>query len=161
VTAAHHAVISFLCFVVGSCAGSFVNVCVYRIPRALSVCRPRSRCPRCLTPIRPSDNIPVLGWLRLNGKCRSCALPISVRYPSVELAAALLFSGVYVALATRESRDPWEDHGPLGVTLCLLASWTVISLFIAGALISFDRRRDSRNRTKPPGIGGHEQAHAG
>jgi leader peptidase (prepilin peptidase)/N-methyltransferase len=73
----------------GSVIGSFLNVCIARWPLEQSVIRPPSRCPRCETPIRWFDNIPVLGWLRLRGKCRNCGLPISVVYPAVELAVAL------------------------------------------------------------------------
>lgn len=77
--------------VVGASVGSFLNVCVSRWPDGLSVVKPRSRCPRCESPIAWYDNIPVLSWLVLRGKCRNCALPISVQYPAVELAIALLW----------------------------------------------------------------------
>lgn len=75
---------------VGAAIGSFLNVVIYRMPRGMSLIHPPSRCPRCETPIRPTDNVPVLGWLRLRGKCRACAAPISARYPSVEALIALL-----------------------------------------------------------------------
>ena len=70
---------------IGMVIGSFLNVCIYRIPRGESVALPRSRCPHCEHPIRPYDNIPVLSYLLLRGKCRSCGRPISVQYPLVEL----------------------------------------------------------------------------
>lgn len=75
---------------VGAAIGSFLNVVIYRMPRKMSLIHPPSRCPRCETPIRPTDNVPILGWLRLRGKCRSCGLPISARYPLVEALVALL-----------------------------------------------------------------------
>lgn len=75
-------------FVVGASIGSFLNVCISRWPANLSVVRPRSRCPNCERPIAWSENIPVFGWLLLRGKCRGCALPISVQYPVVELLVA-------------------------------------------------------------------------
>jgi leader peptidase (prepilin peptidase)/N-methyltransferase len=76
---------------VGACVGSFLNVCVYRWPADLSVIRPPSRCGSCGTPIRWYDNVPVLGWLWLRGKCRACGARISIQYPLVELLTALLW----------------------------------------------------------------------
>jgi leader peptidase (prepilin peptidase)/N-methyltransferase len=64
--------------------GSFLNVVVHRLPRGESLVRPRSRCPGCGAPVRPRDNVPLLGWLLLRGRCRDCAAPISPRYPLVE-----------------------------------------------------------------------------
>lgn len=80
--------------VLGAAIGSFLNVVIYRLPRGMSLLRPKSQCPVCGTPIRPGDNLPVLGWLRLRGRCRSCGNPISSRYPLVEAATALLFLGL-------------------------------------------------------------------
>lgn len=77
--------------VVGACVGSFLNVCIYRWPEGLSVVRPRSRCPACETPIRSRDNVPVLGWLLLRGKCRACGVRISPQYPLIELVTASLW----------------------------------------------------------------------
>lgn len=76
-------------FVLGACIGSFLNVCISRWPAELSVVKPRSRCPRCEHAIAWHENIPVLSWLLLRGKCRGCSLPISLQYPAVELAVAL------------------------------------------------------------------------
>ena len=75
----------------GLAFGSFLNVCISRLPRHESVVRPRSRCPRCLTPILSRDNIPVLSWMLLRGRCRSCGAWIPVRYPLVEATTAALF----------------------------------------------------------------------
>ncbi|NNJ25222.1 prepilin peptidase [Alienimonas chondri] len=71
-------------FALGASVGSFLNVVVYRLPAGLNLSRPKSRCPRCETPIRATDNLPVIGWLRLRGRCRACGLPIAARYPLVE-----------------------------------------------------------------------------
>jgi leader peptidase (prepilin peptidase)/N-methyltransferase len=84
-------------FAVGATIGSFLNVVVYRLPRGLGVVYPASRCPRCLTPIRMRDNIPVWSWLRLRGRCRACDEPISPRYLLVELGVGLIFWGLLMA----------------------------------------------------------------
>lgn len=80
---------------VGACIGSFMNVVIYRVPAELSVVHPGSRCPRCLHAIRGRDNIPILSWLLLKGKCRDCGLPISKRYPMVEAATAAIFCALF------------------------------------------------------------------
>jgi leader peptidase (prepilin peptidase)/N-methyltransferase len=81
-------------FTLGLVVGSFANVCVHRLPLGLSVVSPPSRCPSCGTLIAPYDNLPVVGWLVLRGRCRSCRNPISVRYPAVEMLNGLLYLGV-------------------------------------------------------------------
>jgi leader peptidase (prepilin peptidase) / N-methyltransferase len=88
-------VILFLFFLFGIVIGSFLNVCISRIPEGLSIVRPGSRCPRCLTPIKAYDNVPIFGWLWLRGKCRTCGLSISAMYPIVELLTGLLFMLTY------------------------------------------------------------------
>jgi len=83
-------------FVIGTVVGSFLNVCIYRIPWEKSVIWPDSRCPDCLSAIEHRDNVPVLGWISLRGACRNCGLAISARYPLVELLVGLLFLAVYL-----------------------------------------------------------------
>src|SRR2546426_10056124 len=75
-----------LVFVVGACVGSFLNVCIHRLPAEESVVRPGSRCPGCATPIAWYDNIPLLSWAWLRARCRACGVTISARYPLVEAA---------------------------------------------------------------------------
>jgi len=75
----------------GAAFGSFVNVLAYRLPRRESIVKPRSRCPGCGTTIRSYDNIPVVSWLLLRGRCRDCGMRISIRYPLVEAVTAALF----------------------------------------------------------------------
>src|SRR5215204_812341 len=76
----------------GSIVGSFLNVVIHRVPNDLSIVFPSSTCPKCQSPIRPYDNIPILSWMVLGGKCRNCKAPISARYPAVELLTGLVFT---------------------------------------------------------------------
>ena len=78
--------------VVGLVIGSFLNVVVWRVPRGESLVRPPSHCPRCEHPIRPWDNVPLVSWLVLRGRCRDCGAPIAARYPLVELGTGVLFT---------------------------------------------------------------------
>src|SRR3974377_893535 len=84
-------------FLYGLALGSFLNVCIYRLPREMSVVRPRSSCPTCHSPIAWYDNVPVLSWLVLRGRCRQCRAHISPRYLLVELLTGLLFVACYSA----------------------------------------------------------------
>jgi len=94
------AILAVLCGLFGLAIGSFLNVVIYRVPRGLSVLRPRSACPTCDTPIAERDNIPLLSWVLLRGRCRHCSSPISPRYPAVELACGLGFAVVALKLGT-------------------------------------------------------------
>ena len=78
-------------FVIGLLCGSFLNVCISRIPKGESISKPPSRCPHCLTPVRWYDNIPILSWLLLRGRCRDCQAAIPWRYPIVELSVGIWF----------------------------------------------------------------------
>jgi leader peptidase (prepilin peptidase)/N-methyltransferase len=96
----------------GLLAGSFLNVVIARLPAGESLARPGSRCPHCGHPVRPYDNVPVLSWLWLRGRCRDCGEPISVRYPLVEALTGVLCALVVVAKGADE--DAW-----LGIALVL------------------------------------------
>src|SRR5258705_4095046 len=96
-----------LAFVVGACIGSFLNVCIYRLPADESVVHPRSRCPRCGTTIAWYDNLPLVSWALLRARCRGCSTPISVRYPLVEA----LTGGLAILALAR--------FGPAPLTLAL------------------------------------------
>src|SRR5512135_1391364 len=84
-------IVHWFYFAFGLVVGSFLNVCIYRIPRGESVVFPRSHCPGCGAAIRPYDNIPLLSYLLLRGRCRSCGQHVSLQYPVVELVTGLLF----------------------------------------------------------------------
>lgn len=98
-------------FILGACIGSFLNVVIYRLPAGQSLVSPGSRCPRCGHEIRPKDNIPVLGWLLLRGRCRDCGVGISPRYPAVEGLIACLFVLLYLVDVRRvaEHGAPSDD----------------------------------------------------
>ena len=118
-----HALVVAWAVALGAAVGSFLNVVVARLPAGLSIVRPRSRCPRCLAPIGATDNVPVLSWLLLRGRCRSCRAPISVRYPLVELAGA---GAAWLAL----ERHGWTPAAP--------AELALVALLLALALIDLD-----------------------
>lgn len=87
----HNIILYVIIFLFGSVIGSFLNVCIYRIPRNLSIITPSSRCPSCNIPIKPLDNIPILSYIFLGGRCRACKAKISFRYPLVEFLNAALY----------------------------------------------------------------------
>lgn len=131
--------------IVGASVGSFMNVVVYRLPAGLSIVHPGSRCPRCLHPIRGKDNVPVLSWLLLRGRCRDCGTPISARYPSVEAAAMIVT--LLVAFCELVPLD-WlpaalQPHGraPLDQVSAAVGCATHVLLLLTlmcGALIEYD-----------------------
>ncbi|PZR76490.1 MAG: prepilin peptidase [Chthoniobacterales bacterium] len=120
---AYHFLFSALAFVFGSVVGSFLNVCIYRLPLDLSVNEPRrSFCPECKKPIPFHHNIPLVSWLFLRGKCANCGSPIAFRYFAVELLTGLLFLCVWEIF-------PW----PMAV-----AYWIFVSLLIVATFIDFE-----------------------
>ncbi|MEM9978912.1 MAG: prepilin peptidase [Cyanobacteria bacterium P01_D01_bin.2] len=110
-------------FVLGASIGSFLNVVIYRLPAGVSLLSPPSRCPRCRTRLRSYDNVPILGWLWLRGRCRYCQAAISVRYPLVELVNGLLFIALFL-------RFGWSFETPM--------YWGLISWLVALTLIDID-----------------------
>lgn len=84
-----------LAFLVGAVVGSFLNVCIYRLPRGQSVLWPGSACPGCRRPLAWFENVPILGYVALRGRCRTCGVPISVQYPLIELVTAVLFAAAW------------------------------------------------------------------
>jgi leader peptidase (prepilin peptidase)/N-methyltransferase len=82
---------AILAAVVGVCVGSFLNVCIYRLPRGQSLASPPSRCPHCERPLRWYHNIPIVSWVALRGRCAHCQAPISIQYPVIEMVTALVW----------------------------------------------------------------------
>ena len=122
--------------IAGAIVGSFLNVVIYRVPAGLSVITPPSRCPGCEKKLAFYDNVPVLGWLWLRGKCRTCKMKISVQYPLVEAATALLFFAVtyvYYFTPLRQTFAPGViDTWPvLGVHLVLVSMMVAVTMIDA------------------------------
>lgn len=115
--------IALVILIFGASVGSFLNVVVYRLPAKLSLLLPPSRCPNCLTQLKPYDNVPVFGWLWLRGQCRHCESPISPRYPLVEVATGILFLLVF-----------WT----FGLSEQTLGYWVFLSWLLALSLIDLD-----------------------
>ncbi|KQX07957.1 MULTISPECIES: prepilin peptidase [unclassified Leifsonia] len=121
----------------GSLIGSFLNVVVYRVPRRMSVVAPPSACPSCGTHITARDNVPVLSWLFLRGKCRTCAAAISARYPLVELGTALFFA--VVALVFVPPLFVATDGQQIAADALILVAYLYLAaISVALALIDFD-----------------------
>jgi leader peptidase (prepilin peptidase)/N-methyltransferase len=112
--------LAFYAFAVGAIIGSFLNVVVHRYPREESIVFPASRCPSCSTPIKPYDNIPIVNFLWLRGRCRACREPISIRYPLVELANALFYLAIFLHTGVSWSFLP----------LAAIVSMTIVLIYI-------------------------------
>lgn len=122
----------------GLIIGSFLNVVAHRVPSRISLATPASRCPSCETPIKPYDNIPVLSWLLLRGRCRSCSEPIAARYPLVEALTGILFATVVAV--------HHDDAAKLVLGLVLVAFLVPISL------IDLDHRLIPNRLTLPAAV---------
>ena len=120
-------------FVVGSCVGSFLNVVIYRVPAGISVLAKASHCPVCQTKIASRDNLPLIGWLKLQGQCRNCGTSISSRYPSVELTIGLLFLLLYfVELISGGTNLPGRAPNHYAGVLWILfyTKWDLVGLYL-------------------------------
>jgi len=115
----------------GACVGSFLNVVVWRVPREESVLWPSSHCPRCGTPLAWFENVPVIGWLLVRGRCRHCGATVPIRYPLVEL----LCSGLWVAVLLGQPAALGPDPHPFAL---LIAGWTLVTWLIPLLLIDCD-----------------------
>ena len=123
----------------GSVIGSFLNVVVYRVPLKRSIVSPPSACGGCGGLIRPRDNVPVLSWLLLRGRCRDCGIRISARYPLVELGTAVFFGVVaWWVLAGRAVQVPTTTRATLALVLTLVALLYLAAVSVALAMIDID-----------------------
>ncbi|MBD2499505.1 prepilin peptidase [Anabaena azotica] len=114
---------SVFVFALGASIGSFINVVVYRLPAGLSLLWPPSRCPHCLKALKAYDNVPVLGWIWLKGRCRYCKSPISWRYPVVETATGMIFLLIFFIFK---------------VSIITIGYWILCSWLLALTLIDLD-----------------------
>jgi leader peptidase (prepilin peptidase)/N-methyltransferase len=121
----YNIVSSLFVFVFGSAVGSFLNVVIYRLPAGLSLINPPSRCPKCGHTLGKNENIPILGWIWLKGRCKWCKTPISPRYPLVEAVTGLMFCAVF-----------WQAQFNFG--LVTWGSWVLLSWLLALSLIDLD-----------------------
>src|SRR5436190_16726583 len=112
--------LAFYAFAMGAIVGSFLNVVIHRYPREESIVFPASHCPNCNTNIRWFDNIPILSYLALGARCRTCKVPISPRYPLIELANALFYLAIF------------QRTGPslIFLPLAAIVSMTIVLIFI-------------------------------
>lgn len=117
--------LALLAGLLGLLVGSFLNVVIHRLPRRESLVRPGSHCPRCGTPVAPRDNVPVLSWLLLRGRCRHCRGRVSARYPLIELLTGIVFAAVVLAR---------------GAGLNLLLDLPFAAMLIAVAAIDLEHR---------------------
>jgi leader peptidase (prepilin peptidase)/N-methyltransferase len=124
----------------GTLIGSFLNVVIYRVPAGRSIISPASACPNCGHPVRPRDNVPIMSWLVLRGRCRDCEAPISARYPIVEVGTALFFAAVaavFVPAVLAATAAPLT-----AASLLTLAAYLYFAAFsVALALIDLDTHR--------------------
>jgi leader peptidase (prepilin peptidase)/N-methyltransferase len=134
-------ILSFFSFWLGACIASFLNVVIWRVPRGESIVTPPSHCPKCGSSIRWWQNIPILSWLALRGKCANCRAPISPRYILVEMLGGVLFLAAFLLVVLRGAG--WFsvlDCGVAGDAAAVLVLWIWISLMIAGSFIDFDHQ---------------------
>jgi leader peptidase (prepilin peptidase)/N-methyltransferase len=130
------------CALLGLLVGSFLNVVIWRVPRGESIIRPPSHCPGCDAAVRPRDNVPVLSWLLLRGRCRDCAEPISARYPRVELGTAVIFGTLAARIGAHADLPAFLYLGAIGVALAMidldvkrLPNVIVLPSYVVGAVL--------------------------
>lgn len=150
--------LALLCGVLGLVVGSFLNVVIWRVPRGESVARPPSACPNCGHGIRPRDNVPLVSWLLLRGRCRDCGHPISSRYPLVELTCGALFAVMALRFGYAAVLPAYLYLAAVGLALAMididtkrlpdvltLPSYAVAAALLGGAAV-FDGEGDAALR---------------
>ena len=132
------AILGLFSFWTGATIGSFLNVVAWRVPRGESIVSPPSHCPKCSAPIRWWQNVPILSWLALRGRCACCREPISPRYILVELLCGLLFLAAFLHFWDLPAKELGYEYA--GRVVPMVVWWTWISLMLAGSLIDFDHK---------------------
>ena len=131
-------------FGLGACIASFLNVVIWRVPRGESIVSPPSHCPKCNALIKWYQNIPILSWLALRGKCANCKAPISPRYILIELLGGALFLAVFWCCfkpyAPYVKDMVQKQIFPYSLAITLVVMWTWVSLMIVGSMIDFDHK---------------------
>ena len=125
-------ILGLFSFGLGACIASFLNVVIWRVPRGESIVSPPSHCPKCNAPIKWYQNIPILAWLALRGKCANCRALISPRYILIELLGGVLFLAAFWKYGT--------DGGLASAAQNTLVAWIWIALMIVGSMIDFDHK---------------------
>ena len=125
-------ILSFFSFALGACIASFLNVVIWRVPRGESIVSPPSHCPKCNALIKWYQNIPILAWLALRGKCANCKAPISPRYILIETLGGVLFLAAFWKYGTVGELAP--------AALDTIIAWIWIALMIVGSMIDFDHK---------------------
>jgi leader peptidase (prepilin peptidase)/N-methyltransferase len=133
-------IFGFYSFAIGACIASFLNVCIWRLPRNESVIRPASHCPNCNASIKWYQNIPIISYLALGGKCANCKKPISMRYTIVELLGGILFLAAYLqwAMPATFADMPIAGMRPLMTLACVPVCWLIFSGLILGSFIDLE-----------------------
>ena len=131
-------------FALGACIASFLNVVIWRVPRGESIVSPPSHCPKCNAAIKWYQNIPILSWLALRGKCANCKAPISPWYILIELLGGVLFLAVFwccfMPYAPYVKDMVQKQIFPYSLAITLFVMWTWVSLMIVGSMIDFDHK---------------------
>jgi len=137
-------VVGAFSFWLGACIASFLNVVIWRVPRGESIVSPPSHCPKCNAAIKWYQNIPILAWLALRGKCANCKAPISPRYILIETLGGCLFLAAFVrllpALSHAQGLHAFHPGVFMNPWIALLVAWIWISLMIVGSMIDFDHK---------------------
>ena len=136
-------ILGFFAFWTGASIASFLNVVIWRVPRGESIVSPPSHCPKCNSPIKWWQNIPILSWLLLRGRCATCRAPISPRYICVEMLGGLLFLAAFLQLFGGGGKPVVAPFGQVTYIMgfvVLLVWWIWISLMIVGSFIDFDHQ---------------------
>ena len=138
-----YAILAVYSFITGAFIASFLNVVIWRVPRGESIVSPPSHCPKCGAAVRWWQNIPILSWLALRGKCANCRAPISPRYILVELLGGLLFLAAFLHLfggTGKPTVAPFGQVSHVQGLVVLIVWWIWISLMIVGSFIDFDHK---------------------